>query len=157
MDDGDIKEDRVGTAAVQGGLWSGNSRNWAELQEPFFVPMYRAVLDGAVVKAIGSLLPPPPPGTPGPFALSEPGLMEQLLAKAGLTPGQPVDVDSPFVFVNEDAGCRGFASSGPGIRAIRAAGADKVRATLLSALAPFKTKSGTYHLDNKFCFIIARP
>jgi SAM-dependent methyltransferase len=112
----------------------------------------------AVLKAIGTLLPPPPPpGTPGPFALSAPGVMEQLLSKAGLTPGPPTDVDTPFDFTNEDAAYRGFASSGPGIRALREAGANKVRAALLSALAPFKTKSGTYHLDNKFRFIIVRP
>jgi SAM-dependent methyltransferase len=260
----------MGTAAVQGDLWNGNPRDWAELQEPFFAPMYRAVLDraavgagakvldvgcgaglfcslaaklgatvagidaadgllviarectpggdfrsgdmeelpfadasfdlvsgfnsfqfaadplnalkqakrvakptgkvsmavwglakdcqaAAVLKAIGNLLPPPPPGTPGPFALSEPGVMEQMLSKAGLTPGQAEDVDAPFDFANDNDAYRGFAASGPGIRAIRGAGADKLRAALLSALAPFKTKSGTYHLDNKFRFVVARP
>ena len=36
----------MGTATVQGDLWSGNPRDWADLQEPFFAPMYEAVLDG---------------------------------------------------------------------------------------------------------------
>ena len=259
----------MGTATVQGDLWSGNPRDWAEFQEPLFAPMYRAVLDraavgagarvldvgcgsglfcsfaaqrgaavagidaaegllaiarkrtpggdfrrgdmeelpfadasfdlvsgfnsfqfaadpvsalkqakrvakpsgkvtmavwgaaknceaAAVVKAMGGTLPPPPPGTPGPFALSEPGAMEAMLSKAGLTPDKAEDVDTPFDFANEDAAYRAFAASGPGIRAIRHAGEDKLRAALSSAFAPFKTKSGSFHLDNKFRFVVAR-
>jgi SAM-dependent methyltransferase len=260
----------MGTAAVQGDLWSGNSRDWAELQEPHFSPLYRAVLDSvgigagakvldvgcgsglfcshaakrgaavagidaaegmlaiarertpsgdfrigemeelpfadasfnlvsgfnsfqyaadpvnalkrakrvakpggavsmavwgvakdcqaaAILKATSSLLPPPPPGTPGPFALSEPGVMEDMLSKAGLKPGRAVDVDTPFAFKDDETGYRTFAASGPGIRAIRVVGRDKLRAALLAALAPFKTASGSYHLDNKFRFVVARP
>lgn len=259
----------MGTAAVQGDLWSGNPRDWAEQQERFFAPIYEAVLnrtgvkagtrvldvgcgsglfcalaakrgarvagidaaeglldlareqtpggdfrvgemeelpfaDGefdvvagfnsfqfaanpinalaqakraakstgqvamavwglakdcesaAIVKAMGSILPPPPPGAPGPFALSEPGVMEEMLSKAGLTPGKAEDVDTPFNFVNEDEACRGFSASGPGIRAIRHAGAPTLRAALLAALAPFKSPSGSIHMDNKFRFIVAR-
>ena len=41
----------MGTATVQGDLWSGNPRDWAEFQEPLFAPMYRAVLDRAGVGA----------------------------------------------------------------------------------------------------------
>jgi SAM-dependent methyltransferase len=111
----------------------------------------------AVVKAMGGMLPPPPPGTPGPFALSEPGVMEGMLSKAGLTPSTAEDVDTPFDFSNEEDAYRAFAASGPGIRAIRLAGKDKLRTALLSALAPFKTKSGSLHLDNKFRFVVARP
>jgi SAM-dependent methyltransferase len=259
----------MGTATVQGDLWNGNPRDWADLQEPLFAPMYQALLDraaigagatvldvgcgsglflslaakrgaaasgldaagalldiarertpggdfrtgdmeelpfadgafdlvtgfnsfqfaadpvnalkqakrvakpngkvtmavwglakdcqaAAVVKAMGSMLPPPPPGTPGPFALSESGVMEGMLSKAGLTPGKAEDIDTPFYFADEDGAYRAFAASGPGVRAIRLAGEDKLRAALLPALAPFKTKSGTYHLDNKFRFIVAR-
>jgi SAM-dependent methyltransferase len=260
----------MGTATVQGDLWSGNPRDWAEVQEPCFAPMYQAVLAAAeigagasvldvgcgsglflalaakrsaavsgidaatgllaiarertpsgdfrngdmeelpfadasfdlvsgfnsfqfaadpvnalkqakrvaqptgkvsmavwgraedcqaaaVVKAMGSLLPPPPPGAPGPFALSVPGVMEELLSKAGLKPGAAVDVDTPFDFGNDDLAYRAFAASGPGIRAIREAGAETLRAAVLAALAPFKTSSGRYRLDNKFRFVIARP
>ena len=37
-----------------------------------------------ILKAIGSLLPPPPPGTPGPFALSEDGAIETILHNIGM-------------------------------------------------------------------------
>ena len=109
----------------------------------------------AVVKAMGTLLPPPPPGTPGPFALSEPGVLEDMLSKAGLKAGKPEDVDTPFDFTTDDEACRGFASSGPGVRAADLAGEEKLRAALLSAVAPFKTKSGGVHMDNKFRFVVA--
>jgi SAM-dependent methyltransferase len=260
----------MGTAAIQGDLWSGNPRDWAELQEPQFSPLYGAVLDSvgvgaggkvldvgcgsggfcahaamrgaavagidaaegmiaiarertpagdfrvgemeelpfagasfdlvsgfnsfqfaadpvnalkqakrvakpdgavsiavwgaakdcqaaALLKAIGSLLPPPPPGMPGPFALSEPGAMEDMLSKAGLKPGKAVEVDTPFEFEDDDTAFRAMAAAGPGIRAIRAAGHDRLREALLAALAPFKTASGSCRLDNKFRFVVARP
>jgi SAM-dependent methyltransferase len=38
----------------------------------------------AIIQALGSLLPPPPPGAPGPFALSAPGALEDLVHRAGL-------------------------------------------------------------------------
>jgi SAM-dependent methyltransferase len=108
-----------------------------------------------VVKAMGILLPPPPPGASGPFALSEPGVLEDMLSKAGLKAGKPEDVDTPFDFTTEDEACRGFASSGPGVRAADLAGEEKLRAALLSAIAPFKTMSGRVHMDNKFRFVVA--
>jgi SAM-dependent methyltransferase len=111
----------------------------------------------ALLQAMSGLLPPPPPGTPGPFALSEPGVMEDMLSKADLKPGRAVDVDTPFEFKDDDTGYRAMAASGPGIRAIRVAGRDKLQVALLAALAPFKTGSGSYHLDNKFRFVVARP
>jgi ubiquinone/menaquinone biosynthesis C-methylase UbiE len=40
----------------------------------------------AMVGALGSLLPPPPPGTPGPFALSDEAALRQFAADAGFRP-----------------------------------------------------------------------
>ena len=39
----------MGTATVQGDLWSGAPRDWAELQEPLFTPIYEAILKAANV------------------------------------------------------------------------------------------------------------
>jgi SAM-dependent methyltransferase len=40
----------------------------------------------ATLAALGPLMPPPPPGAPGPFALSAPGKVEALMEQAGLQP-----------------------------------------------------------------------
>jgi hypothetical protein len=47
------------------------------------------------LKALGSLMPPPPPGAPGPFALSDESKLKTLAKEAGLTPGAVVDVSCP--------------------------------------------------------------
>jgi 2-polyprenyl-3-methyl-5-hydroxy-6-metoxy-1,4-benzoquinol methylase len=260
----------VGTAIIQGDVWSGSPHDWAELQEPLFRPIYEAVLkqagvrsrqcvldvgcgsglfcnvaakhgaqvagidaapglievaksrtpsgdfrvgemeelpfdDGvfdlvtgfnsfqfasepanalrqaqrvvkptgkiamaiwgraqdcqaaSVLKALSVILPPPPPGAPGPFALSEPGVVENMLLRAGLKPEQSAEADTPFVFSNDDTACRAFMASGPGILAIRRNGDEKVRATLMPAVAPFKKPDGSYRMENKFKFVIAAP
>ena len=41
----------------------------------------RAVRPHAYLAALGTLLPPPPPGAPGPFALSEPGALSALAGR----------------------------------------------------------------------------
>lgn len=109
----------------------------------------------SVLKAQARLLPPPPPGAPGPFALSERGRLEALLLQAGLKAGPAMNVDTPFTFATMDAGCRGFMASGPGMAAVRRNGEEKVRATLSEALAPFKQPDGSYRLENTFKFAIA--
>jgi SAM-dependent methyltransferase len=259
----------MGTAQAQGEVWSGSPRDWAELQEPQFCPLYTAVLESAAigshsfvldvgcgagffchmaakqgasvagidaaaalieiarertpegdfrvgemeelpfedgtfdlvtgfnsfqfaadpinalkqarrvtkaggqvamavwgaakdceaaafVRALGTLLPLPPAGAPGPFALSEPGVLEGILSRAGLTPEKSGDADAPFDFANDEMVYRAIVASGPGVRAVRHAGTEAVKAALAPVIAPFKTKSGTYHFNNKFRYVIAR-
>jgi len=260
----------MGTAAVQGDLWSGSPSDWAELQEPLFTPIYEAVLQAAAVgqgqkildvgcgsglfcqiaakrgaqvagidaasklieiarertpkgdfhlgemeelpfaaasfdvvtgfnsfqfaadpvnalqqaqratkpfgkivaavwgaakdcqaatflKALGSTLPPPPPGAPGPFALSDPGVLEALLSKAGLKPQATAEVDTPFIYKNDDAAWRAIVGSGPGVRAIRHSGEAKVREVVMPAILSFKKADGSYRFENKFRYVLAHP
>ena len=49
----------------------------------------------AVLAAIGSLLPPPPPGAAGPFALAAPGALEGLVESSGLVAERAIDVPTP--------------------------------------------------------------
>lgn len=91
----------------------------------------------SVVKALSAILPPPPPGAPGPFALSEPNVLENMLSGAGLKPEQSAEADTPFVFSNDDTACRAFIASGSGILALRRNGEEKVRATLTPGLGAF--------------------
>lgn len=109
----------------------------------------------AYIKAMGSLLPPPPPGAPGPFALSADGALEALAVKAGLTPSSVKAVECPWNYPDEKTALRGLLSSGPAIRAIQEQGEDVVRDLILKVIAPFKTISGGYYLTNNFHYVIA--
>lgn len=109
----------------------------------------------AYIKALGSLLPPPPANTPGPFALSVDGALEDLAREAGLTPGIVETVSCPWDYPDEQTALRGLLSSGPAIRAIQVKGEDVVRDTLLSALRGYKTNSSGYHLGNSLRYMVA--
>lgn len=109
----------------------------------------------ALLAALGSLLPPPPPGAPGPFTLSQEGALEALVTQAGMTPGHVEEVDCLFDYPDEKTALRGFLSAGPSIRAIQLAGEEAVREAVGKAFAPFKTASGRYQLRNKFRYMIA--
>ena len=108
-----------------------------------------------ILAAIGSLLPPPPPGTPGPFALSTEGTLEALAREAGLTPTHVEDVACPFVFPDLSTALLGMLSSGPAAMAIQTSGEDRVRQAIMDALPRFKQASGGYRLKNTFRYLIA--
>jgi SAM-dependent methyltransferase len=109
----------------------------------------------AVLAAVGSLLPPPPPGAGGPFALSEPGKLEELLAAGGLSPKHADEVAVAFVAPDLDTAVRGHLSSGPARRAIQVAGRDAVVAALRSALESSVRADGTSRHDNAFRYVVA--
>jgi hypothetical protein len=109
----------------------------------------------AYITAMGSLLPPPPPGAPGPFTLSADGALEALAQKAGMTPTIVKTVECPWNYPDEKTALRGLLSSGPAIRAIQSKGEQVVREVVLQVLAPFKTGSGGYCLTNHFRYMIA--
>lgn len=269
MNDTIISPQVTGSAQMQGDLWSARARDYAELQEPFFLPLYESVQrrpelaksrssldvgcgpglaaqvfsqtlanvagidasaafigiarerlpgrnlrvgemetlpyadgsfdvvtgfnafqyaaspvnalrearrvtqpDGAVVvatwgppehceaaghlKALGALMPPPPPGTPGPFALSDESKLKALVSEAGLTPIAVVDVVCPWSYPNLDVALRAMLSAGPAERAIRNSGIDRARDAVASAISAFRKPSGEYYLKNKFRYLIAR-
>lgn len=110
----------------------------------------------AYIAAVGSLLPQPPPGTPGPYALSADGALEAMARAAGMIPGAVETVPCPWRYPDEETALRGLLSSGPAIRAIEHAGERAVRDVVLNVIAPFRTGTGGYHIDNSFRYLIAR-
>ena len=80
--------------------------------------------------AVGKCMPPPPPGAPGPFALSAPGALETLVGKAGLKPEGVTIVSTAMRFPNEDVALRGLIAAGVVERAIRHSGEEAVRSVL---------------------------
>jgi SAM-dependent methyltransferase len=107
------------------------------------------------LKALGSLMPPPPPGAPGPFALSDETKLKALAAEAGLTPGAIVDVACPWVYPDIETALRGMLSAGPAERAIRAANFELAREAVAGAIASYRTGTGGYRLNNTFRYLVA--
>src|ERR671931_1969568 len=93
----------------------------------------------AYLKALGSLLPPPPPGAPGPFALSEPGALEELVGQAGLTPRAAQEITTRWEYPDRETALRGLLSAGPAVKAIDAAGEEHVFEAVAESVAPFRT------------------
>jgi SAM-dependent methyltransferase len=109
----------------------------------------------ALFAALGRFLPPPPPGAPGPFALSAPGRIEGLLQQAGLTPLESGEVDCPFEFPDLETAVRGHMSAGPTAAAIRQAGDAAVRRAIAEVMMPFQTNGAGYRQRTRFRYVIA--
>jgi SAM-dependent methyltransferase len=104
--------------------------------------------------ALGPLMPPAPPGAPGPFALSAPGALEELARVAGLTPGDADEVACRWAFADADGALRALLSSGPAVKAIQTSGEDAVRGAVETAIAPFRQVSGGYSIGSAFRYLI---
>jgi SAM-dependent methyltransferase len=111
----------------------------------------------AVITSLKAVMPPPPPGTPGPFALSDQTALRQFAKDAGLTPLEIFDVDSPFTFPDEDTALRGWSASGVAARAAEHAGEQAVRETQAKAIKPFRRADGSYRIGASFRCLLARP
>jgi SAM-dependent methyltransferase len=109
----------------------------------------------AYVRAVGALVPPPPPAAPGPFALSEPGALEQFADRGGLIPGERREVQCVWSFADEATLLRALKSTGFAVRAIDKAGEELVTAAVLNAVAPYRTSDCGYRLENVFTYLIA--
>jgi SAM-dependent methyltransferase len=110
----------------------------------------------AIIKTLGSFLPPPPPGTPGPFALSADGALAALARDTGLEPLRERFVTSKWDFPDLDSVLRSVLAVGPATRAIEIAGLDRIHAALADAHAPFRDDDGHYRMSNEFIYLIAR-
>jgi SAM-dependent methyltransferase len=108
------------------------------------------------LKALGALMPPPPPGAPGPFALSDEAKLKELATEAGLTPITVVDVACPWIYPDVDTTLKGLLSAGPAERAIRSSSLEQARDAVAGAVAPFRTPSGGYHMNNVFRYLVSR-
>jgi SAM-dependent methyltransferase len=109
----------------------------------------------ATLAALGPLMPPPPPGAGGPFALSAPGKVEALMEQAGLVPTASGYVECPFDYPDAETAWRGISSAGPYVVAMRHSGDEAVKSATLASLAPFATSSGGYRQQNKFRYVVA--
>ena len=109
-----------------------------------------------VLKEIGSHLPPPPPGTPGPFALSEDGRIEASLEKQDLKLIYKEKIACPFLYANLADGIKSFMGTGPAAAAMNHTSRSIVEETIAQGLEPFRLADDLHFLQNHFLVFIAR-
>jgi SAM-dependent methyltransferase len=110
----------------------------------------------AIVGALRPLMPAPPPGAAGPFALSDKAKLRGFAEAAGLTPEDVVDVDSGWRYPDEATAIRGLGSSGVAARAKGLVGSEAVDEAHRAALAPFRQPDGSFRIGASCRFLIAR-
>ena len=120
---------------------------WARLDE-----MEAALL----VSSLRHLLPPPPPGSPGPFALSDEGVLRDLAWNAGLDPEEVFDVECPWKYPDLATALRGLGSTGVAARAIANSSEDAVHEAHAASLANVRQPDGSYRVRANFRCLFAR-
>jgi SAM-dependent methyltransferase len=109
----------------------------------------------ACIAAMKDLLPPSPPGAPGPFALSDETALEAFVTSADLTWHSLTDVEATWQFDDATTALAAILSAGPATLAIQTSGRDAVLTAVERAIAPFRLANGGYRLENQFRFAVA--
>ncbi len=109
------------------------------------------------LRALGALMPPPPPGAPGPFALSDTDALKDLFDEAGLDVVAVQDVECVWRYPGDATAVAGLMCSGPVVGVIEHAGDEAVRAATVAFLAPFRTADAGYRITNVFRYVIGTP
>ncbi|WP_163132076.1 class I SAM-dependent methyltransferase [Agarivorans sp. Alg241-V36] len=104
----------------------------------------------SLVAALKPLLPAPPKGDPGPFALSNKTMLREFALESGLKPIEIFDVESPWRYADLDTALRGLASSGVAAKAVENTSHQALDQAHRQALAPFKNHDGSYHIGATF-------
>ena len=110
-----------------------------------------------LLAALKPLLPPPPAGAPGPFALSDETALRRFATDAGLQPVDVFDVDSPWVYADEAAALRGLTSTGNAVRAMEHVSEEVVTEVYAKAIAAFRQPGGSVRASAWFRCLLARP
>ena len=111
-------------------------------------------------KLIGALKPlmtPPPPGAPGPFALSNERALRRFAEQAGLKAIEIFDVDCPFEYSDIGSAVRGMSSAGVAVKAMETAGEDAVEEAYRNAFAEFQEPDGSVRVGATFRCLVAVP
>jgi len=110
---------------------------------------YRVVFD-----AVREALPEPPPGK-GPFELSGPGVLEELIEVSGLKVTGSGQALCAFEYPTFEVLWQANASAGPLQAAMRSVSEDKLRDAVKSAVAPYERPDGSIRMENQFRYVVA--
>jgi SAM-dependent methyltransferase len=106
-----------------------------------------------VFQAVREALPPSTSGG-GPLPVA-PGVLEGMMQQAGLTVSGGGEVDCPFEYPDEAIFWRAMRSAGVIQEALRVAGDEQLRSSILGAVRPYRTPAGGFRLENRFRYLIA--
>lgn len=109
------------------------------------------------LQSLGALMPPPPPGAPGPFALSGRDALEAFFASAGLEVAEIADVMCTFAYPDTATALKALSAGGPVVRVAEHVGADAVRLDIEAFLAPHVRSDGSYAIRNPFRYAVSTP
>jgi len=108
-----------------------------------------------VFQAIRDAMPAPPPGD-GPFGLSAPGKLENLIEEAGLRVIESSEVNCPISYPDFETFWRANASAGPLQGAMRVVGAEKIKAAMQDAAKTFHNGDGRIDIaPNIYKYVVA--
>ncbi len=110
----------------------------------------------SLVAALKPLLPEQPPGTPGPFALSDESSLRAFAVDAGLRPLEVVDIDCPWFYPDLATAVRGMGSSGIAMRARENSSDPAVDDAHAAAFAAFRQPDGSYRIGARFRWLAAQ-
>ena len=110
----------------------------------------------SLIAAIKPLLPVPPPGAQGPFALSDETALREFATSADLSPVEVFDVDAPWRYPDIETALRGLKSAGVAIRAMEHTSEAAVDSAYTEAIETFHQTDGTYLIDATFRCLVAR-
>jgi len=109
------------------------------------------------LQSLGALMPPPPPGAPGPFALCGRDALTDFFAAAGLEVDELTDVPCTFAYPDTATAIAALSSAGPVVRIAEHAGWDAVRADIEAFLTNHVRQDGTYAIHNPFRYAMSTP
>jgi hypothetical protein len=101
------------------------------------------------------LLPPAPPGAPGPFALSTKAALSALAESAGLRPIEVGDVQCAWRYPDLATAVRGLGSAGVAVRAVENSSQADVDRAHAAAVAPFVQEDGSFRIEASFRWLLA--
>ena len=109
------------------------------------------------LQSLGALMPPPPPGAPGPFALCGRDALEEFFAGCGLEVAEIADVMCTFAYPDTQTAIAALSSAGPVVRIAEHAGEEAVRLDIEAFLQRHVRADGTYAIRNPFRYAVSTP
>jgi SAM-dependent methyltransferase len=110
----------------------------------------------AMKEIVRPFMPPRPANAPPEPDYSTPGVLEDLAAQAGLTPEQSFDSTWAFNYGDDEMLGRALVAPGGIARLVGPDREEELKAAIGTRLAHHRTSDGSYRLQNRYHFLIAR-